>query len=337
MNYLQYLEKTRPLLGNYCKGCQVCNGRACSNMIPGPGAKGKGTVAVENFEAWSKIKLVIDTINENFEPDSNFEIFGKKFNMPIFAGPVGAVNMHYGNSLSDLTYNKKIVTELSRLGIAAFTGDGLDENIMIGACDTIKENMGIGIPTIKPWNMDIIKAKATLVKNSGAFACAMDIDAAGLPFLKNMNPPAGSKSISELQEIIEYIKIPFIVKGVLSVAGAQKALEAGASAIVISNHGGRVLDDTVTTASVLEEIADFVDSRMKIFVDGGIRSGNDVFKAIALGADAVIIARPFVISNYGDFNKFYIDKLHSELIDTMKMCGAKDLKSIRKNMIRKPV
>ena len=72
----------------------------------------------------------------------------------------------------------------------------------------------------------------------------------------------------------------------MTVNGAKKALEAGASGIVVSNHGGRVLDQCPATAEVLPAIADAVGDKMTILVDGGIRTGMDVFKALALGADA---------------------------------------------------
>lgn len=150
-----------------------------------------------------------------------------------------------------------------------------------------------------------------LVHESGAFAVAMDIDAAGLPFLKNMELPAGSKTVEELREIIEMAGTPFIVKGIMTVKGALKAKEAGAAAIIVSNHGGRVLDQCPATAEVLEEIATAVNGSMKILVDGGIRSGADVFKALALGADGVVIARPFVTAVYGGAQegvRSYIEK-----------------------------
>ena len=165
---------------------------------------------------------------------------------------------------------------------------------------------------------------------------AMDVDAAGLPFLKNMTPPAGSKSVAELAEIIKLAGVPFVAKGIMTVKGALKAKEAGASAIVVSNHGGRVLDQCAATAEVLEEIADAVKGSMKIFVDGGIRSGTDIFKALALGADAVLICRPFVTAVYGGAEegvKLYIEKLGAELKDTMQMCGAHSLKEITKDMV----
>ena len=101
----------------------------------------------------------------------------------------------------------------------------------------------------------------------------------------------------------------------MTVKGALKAKEAGAAAIVVSNHGGRVLDQCPATAEVLEEIAEAVGGSMKILVDGGIRSGTDVFKALALGADAVIIARPFVTAVYGGGREgveSYINKIGAE-------------------------
>ena len=209
---------------------------------------------------------------------------------------------------------------------------------MKSATKAIKNVEGLGIPTVKPWNIDTIKEKLSLVKHSGAIAVAMDIDAAGLPFLKNMNPPAGAKSVAELKEIIEIADLPFIIKGIMTVKGALKAKEAGATAIVVSNHGGRVLDQCPATAEVLADIVDAVGDSMKIFVDGGIRSGVDIFKALALGADGVLICRSFVTALYGGEEegiKLYINKLASELEDTMAMCGAYSISEISRDMIRK--
>ena len=158
----------------------------------------------------------------------------------------------------------------------------------------------MGVPTVKPWNQETIAGKMEMVKASDSFAVAMDIDAAGLPFLKGMNPPAGSKTVQQLSEIAKMAGKPFIIKGVMTVRGALKAREAGAAAIVVSNHGGRVLDQCPATAEVLPDIVDALKgSGVKVLVDGGIRSGVDVFKALALGADAVIIARPFATAVYG--------------------------------------
>lgn len=337
MNYAECLELARGKMGNYCKACPECNGRACKNQMPGPGAKGIGDTAIRNYDKWKEIRVQMDTLVEKRPIDTSLSLFGKNFQYPFFAGPVGAVNMHYGDSLNDVSYNDILVSSCAEFGIAAFTGDGMDSNVMMAATEAIKKAGGLGIPTVKPWNVEMVREKMALVKDAGAFAAAMDIDAAGLPFLKNFNPPAGSKSVEELREIVEAAGVPFIVKGIMTVKGALKAKEAGAAAIVVSNHGGRVLDQCPATAEVLEEIATAVDGSMKIFVDGGIRSGTDVFKALALGADAVIIARPFVTAVYGGGREgveVYIQKIGSELADTMAMCGVSSLSEITRDCVR---
>lgn len=337
MNYAECLELARGKMGNYCKVCPECNGRACKNQMPGPGAKGIGDTAIRNYDKWKEIRVQMDTLVEKRPIDTSLSLFGKNFQYPFFAGPVGAVNMHYGDSLNDVSYNDILVSSCAEFGIAAFTGDGMDSNVMVAATEAIKKAGGLGIPTVKPWNVEMVREKMALVKDAGAFAAAMDIDAAGLPFLKNFNPPAGSKSVEELREIVKAAGVPFIVKGIMTVKGALKAKEAGAAAIVVSNHGGRVLDQCPATAEVLEEIAKAVDGSMKIFVDGGIRSGTDVFKALALGADAVIIARPFVTAVYGGGREgveAYIQKIGSELADTMAMCGVSSLAEITRDCVR---
>lgn len=321
---------------SYCKMCPECNGRACKNQIPGPGAKGVGDTAMRNYDKWKEIRVNMDTLTEKKDVDISFELFGRTFSAPIFAGPVGAVNMHYGDRYNDLQYNNILVPACKAKGIAAFTGDGMDPEVMKAAGVAIKAAGGYGVPTVKPWNAETVAEKMEIVKASGAFAVAMDIDAAGLPFLKNFNPPAGSKSVEELREIIKAAGMPFIVKGIMTPKAARKAAEAGADAIVVSNHGGRVLDQCPATAEVLEAIAKEVSGELKILVDGGIRSGVDVFKALALGADGVLMARPFVNAVYAKEEAGVaelVDRISGELADTMAMCGAYSLKEINREMI----
>jgi isopentenyl diphosphate isomerase/L-lactate dehydrogenase-like FMN-dependent dehydrogenase len=154
-----------------------------------------------------------------------------------------------------------------------------------------------------------------------------------------MSKGGGAKTVEEIRELKAYCGVPFIIKGVMTVKGALKALDAGADAVIVSNHGGRVLSDTPATAEVLGEIADAVQGRMKVLVDGGIRSGLDVFKALALGADACLICRPVLISFYGggkDGVSCYFSKIRAELEDTMLMCGAHSIAEISRDMIRLP-
>ncbi len=339
MTFREVTEAARPKLGPYCKGCYECNGKACRNQIPGPGAKGIGDTAIRNYDAWRQVRVNMDCLVGGSGADTTLELFGRSYKYPFFAGPVGAVQMHYGTDYTDMQYNDILVRACADSGIAAFTGDGMNPDQTIAAAKAIKAAGGIGFPVIKPWNKETIDQKMTLVKEAGATAVGMDIDAAGLPFLKNFNPPAGAKSVQEMKEIIADAGLPFIIKGVMTVEGARKAIEAGAAAIVVSNHGGRVLDGCPATCEVLPEIAEYVhaNSGMKVLVDGGIRSGLDVFRALALGADAVIICRPFVTAVYGGAEegvKTYIEEIGAQLADTMQMCGARKLSDINTGMVR---
>lgn len=336
MTQKEVLEQARTCLGNYCKGCQVCNGRACRNQIPGPGAKGVGDTAIRNYDKWKEIRVQMDTLCENQPVDTTFRLFGREFAYPFFAGPVGAVNLHYGEKYTDAAYNDILVSACAEAGIAAFTGDGTNPEVMEAATEAIRRSGGVGVPTVKPWSGAVVREKMELVRGCGAFAAAMDIDAAGLPFLKNMTPPAGSKTTAELAEIIRSAGVPFIVKGIMTVKGALKARDAGAAAIVVSNHGGRVLDQCPATAEVLPEIAEAVGDSMTVLVDGGIRCGTDIFKALALGADGVLICRPFVTAVYGGEKEGVaelVGRLGAELKDTMAMCGAHSLGEITREMV----
>ena len=337
MTYQEILAAARTCSGPYCKACPVCNGMACKNTVPGPGAKGIGTGFIRNYQKWQELCVNMDTICENKPVDTSFELFGRRFALPVFAAPVGAMTLHYGDKYDDLTYNDLLVSACAQAGIAAFTGDGTNPAVVEAAAVALKNNQGLGVPTVKPWDLDTIRHKMDLVKAADPFAIAMDIDAAGLPFLKGLNPPAGSKTVEELKEIAAMAGKPFILKGIMTVRGAEKALEAGAAGIVVSNHGGRVLDQCPATAEVLPEIANAVGGQMTILVDGGIRTGMDVFKALALGADGVLIGRPFVTMVYGggaEGVQVYVDKLQAELADTMAMCGAHALSEISRDMVR---
>ena len=339
MDYNEVLQAARTCMGPYCKACPVCNGMACRNTVPGPGSKGLGVTFQRNYQKWQEICVQMDTICENRPADTSFDFFGVKLRLPVLAAPVGAMKMHYGDKYDDATYNDLLVSSCRKAGILACTGDGIDAGVMDGALRAIGHIGGCGVPTVKPWDRDTVFQKLEAVRKADPVAIAMDIDGAGLPFLQHRTPPAGSKTVAELREIIEFAQKPVILKGIMTVIGARKAMEAGAAGIVVSNHGGRVLDQCPATAEVLPAIADAVGGRIKVFVDGGLRTGLDVFKALALGADGVLIGRPFVTMVYGggaDGVQVYVDKLQSELQDAMQMCGVHSLDEIGRDQIFRP-
>ncbi|CAN7112512.1 unnamed protein product [Brassica rapa subsp. narinosa] len=132
-------------------------------------------------------------------------------------------------------------------------------------------------------------------------------------------------------------KLPIMVKGILTREDALRAIEAGVDGIVVSNHGARQLDYSPATITVLEEIVHVVGGRVPVLLDGGVRRGTDVFKALALGAQAVLIGRPVV---YGlaakgeDGVRKVIDMLKNELELTMALSGCPTIDDITRNNVR---
>ena len=126
MNYMELMEKSREVMGTkLCKSCPICDGKACRNTIPGPGAKGIGDVAMRNYDAWKNIRVNMDTITDNEPVSTELELFGHTFKYPIFAGPVGAVGMHYSDAYDDNSYNDILVRGCMDAGISVkiVTGD----------------------------------------------------------------------------------------------------------------------------------------------------------------------------------------------------------------------
>ena len=124
MEYQEILQNARTCMGPYCKACPVCNGQACKNTIPGPGAKGSGTGFARNYQKWQELRVNLDTIGENRRADTSFDFFGHRLALPVMAAPVGAMQLHYGDKYDDLTYNRLLLAACAKAGIVAFTGDG---------------------------------------------------------------------------------------------------------------------------------------------------------------------------------------------------------------------
>ncbi len=339
MTYQDLAAAARGNIGPHCKACPVCDGRGCRNTIPGPGAKGSGTVAIRNKQAWDEVLVNMDTLHEYFEASTVTRVLGRDLALPVMIGPVGDVQRHYGEKYDTESYNECILRAASEAGTLAWTGDGLNPDIMTKSCEVIAGLGGAGVVTVKPWDANTLEHKLGQALAAKPAAVAMDIDAAGLPFLKGQNPPAGAKSEAQVADIASACHaagIPFVLKGVMTVRAAEAAVRAGASAIVVSNHGGRVLDGVPATATVLPGIAAAVGNDIEILVDGGIRTGLDVFRALALGADACLLCRPFVVAAFGVGEqgvRDYLAQLVRELADTMEMCGAPTAEAITRDML----
>jgi len=322
----------RKLMMPQCRMCPECDGVACRGEVPGMGGKGTGTGFISNIVELKKITLNLRTIHDVKEPDLTIELFGQHLTMPVMPAPVTGVNFNMGNKVTEEDYIRAVIRGSKNAGIIPMVGDSAFKSFIEDNLKVLKEESVLGIPFIKPWNNEELLSRIDLAMNTDPVAVGIDIDAAGLDTLKMHGQRVDPKSLEELKEVKRHLLVPFIIKGIMTVEEAELAILAGADAIVVSNHGGRILDHTPATAVVLKEIALAVSGRCKIFVDGGVRSGVDVFKLLALGADAVLIGRPFAQYAIGGGEEavtLYAQKIYNELRGAMLLTGCKDLASIK--------
>ena len=333
MNELKQLAKDKV---TKCRVCPVCNGLACRGEVPGVGGKGTGNSFIRNVEQLKKIKINMDVTCGSIQPDTSSELFGKKVSLPVYAAPIAGIINNFGAEISDTEYTCDVLDGCIAANTIGFTGDGKFIDMFTGPLNMINQRNGQGICTMKPWVKEGIDLRMEYVNQSNVLALATDIDSAGLPILRNSDIPVETKSVEALREIKKVSSVPLIVKGIMTTESALRAKEAGADAIVVSNHGGRVLDETLSTIEVLEGIAEAVGDSMTVLVDGGFRSGHDVFKALALGADGVLIGRPVSLAAIADGAQGvadYFENIRKELADVMLMSGCATISDITRDKI----
>lgn len=331
MNYKDMLKEARENLNGSCRVCKACNGVVCAGEVPGMGGKETGSAFIQNFKSLQDVKINMRVIHNVSKPDTSVELFGKKMKAPIFAAPITGTTLNMGGKISEREYITPVVEGCIETGIFPMVGDTAVDSFLMDNLDVLKENDGQGIVFIKPWeNHDIIK-KIKLAEEAGAFAVGVDVDACGLVTLSMHGKTVVPKDVEALKELKAATKLPFIVKGIMTAEDAMLAVQAGVDAIVVSNHGGRVLDCTPGAADVLPAIAEVVKGKVTILVDGGVRSGVDVLKLIGLGADGVLIGRPFVTASFGGGKEgveMYINKVIGEFEATMRLTGCQSVSDI---------
>lgn len=144
-------------------------------------------------------------------------------------------------------------------------------------------------------------------------------------------------------EAVEWLRglspLPLVIKGIMTAEDAHRAIESGAAGIVVSNHGGRQLDGTLPTSEALAEVADVIGGRAELYVDGGIRRGSDILKALALGARAVLVGRPYLwaLSVAGQQGvEHMLSVLRDELDLDMALAGYPTVAGIDRTLVAPP-
>lgn len=336
MDVRETRARAREKLKGACRVCPRCDGRACAGEVPGIGGLLTGTSFINNIEALAMYNINMRTIHQVTEPDTSVKLFGKTFKSPIFVAPITGATYNLGGALNEAEMVTALVEGAKKAGCFSFTGDGAEEDIFSSGLEAIKAAGGWGIPIVKPRSMQEVEARLLMARESGAFAVGMDIDGAGLVTMAYKGHPVGPKNFYQLREIVGMTDLPFVIKGVMTAMEAEMAVEIGAAAIVVSNHGGRVLDCTPGVAEVLPEIVERVKGEIVVFADGGVRTGVDVLKMLALGADAVLIGRPAIWGAFGggaEGVSVILESMASQLRHAMLMTGCANIKTIDSSVI----
>ncbi len=260
-------------------------------------------------------------------PSTEITLYGRKFSTPIMTAALSHLHSICDHAMVEIARGAK------EAGSLHWVGMGEDQEL--------EEILATGAPTvkiIKPHaDNDEVFRKMEHAISHGAFAVGMDIDHSfsGEGDYDNVfGLPMHAKSLDEMKEFIQASSVPFIVKGVLSVQDAEKCVQAGAQGIVLSHHHG-MMDYSVPPLMVLPEILHAVGDQIPVFVDCGLISGMDVYKALALGATAVCVGRdlmkPLKDGAVAVTNR--IQEMNRQLISTMARTGVASLKDMDATVI----
>ncbi|QGY41841.1 alpha-hydroxy-acid oxidizing protein [Pseudodesulfovibrio cashew] len=332
-------DNARQKMKKFCRVCKVCDGRVCAGEIPGMGGLGTGASFKNNVSALASLHLNMRLVHDITEPKTAITLLGYELALPVLAAPIGGVAVNMDLGVSEEDYNLSVVGGCLDAGIVGCTGDGVPPVIHEAGLAALTLHHGCGIPFIKPWEGAELDEKLEKARDTGCKAIGMDIDAAGLLTLRRRGRPVAPRTSQQLADIIGKVHawgIAFILKGLMSPRDASLAVEAGADAVVVSNHGGRALDHTPGTATVLPEVVAAVGGRIPVLADGGVRDGGDILKMLALGADCVLIGRPVSVAAVGGGREGvarYFETLGDQLRQAMVMTGTPDVRDVSPSII----
>lgn len=325
------------------------------------GGAGEEITVAENTTAWSSIRLRPHVLRDVSSVSTATVVLGTELPSPVLVPPMGYQRLAHDQGEVAMAEGVTLAGGLLCLSTMATMS---------------MEDVAIAQPGLNRWFQIYVFADRGLTKelverarDSGYTALVFTVDAPVLarrkrdvrnqfdlpPGMEMANlqttMPAGSGSALEayadavwdpsltppdIAWLAEVSGLPVVVKGVLRGDDATTAIQAGAAGLIVSNHGGRQLDTVIPTAVALPEVVAAVDGQVPVLVDGGIRSGTDVVKALALGAGAVLVGRPLLwaLAAEGPTGVFgLLEQLREEIARTMALCGATGISDLNRELL----
>lgn len=333
MNMREIREAARQPMKKYCRLCPVCDGKACAGQVPGMGGALTGSSFTANFEALRDTRIHLRVVHGATDPSTRLSLFGKELATPILAAPMTGAEYNCGEGLTEGQFVQAILEGAEAAGSLGWIGDAANMALFeagIAAAQAFGQGV---VAIIKPRKeLDEITLRFQRAEAAGAIALGLDLDGAGLVTMRLQGQPVEPKTVEKLRAIRRMSKLPFVVKGIMTPDEALLCHEAGVDCIVVSNHGGRVLDGCPGVADVLPEIAYALEGKkMTILADGCVRSGVDALKLMALGAEGVLVGRALCWGAYADGASGVATVLRTyteQLYQAMIMTGCAELREI---------
>ncbi|HLI59878.1 MAG TPA: alpha-hydroxy acid oxidase [Solirubrobacteraceae bacterium] len=310
------------------------------------------TTLADNEAAWSRLALAPRMLTGVTDPDPAVTLLGRRRPHPLLIAPTGFAGLVRPDA------------DVAIARAAAATGTII---CLSTFATTPPAELAVQVPEAPRWfqlyvfrDRGATRALIAAAEAHGYGALVLTVDRPVLgvrererrigvradPELGTIGSPVpvdtstrvdGSLTWADLERFAADTELPVLVKGVLTAHDARLAAERGAAGVIVSNHGGRQLDTTLSGADALPEVVDAVGSELDVLVDGGIRRGTDVVKALALGARAVLVGRPLLwgIAVGGqDGARLVLDLLLDELRIALALTGAASVDELDASVVR---
>jgi len=299
-----------------------------------------------NVAAWGSWFLLPGVLSDTTALTTQTTILGARAGSPVMIAPMAAQRLAHPDG------------ELATARAAAAGGHIL----VLSMNSTERIEDVVATPGSRTWfqlyataDRGHVRATAERVAAVGAEALVLTVDAVvDLPRHRRPHGPIGLPSTltfpmndgvvfdagitwRTIEHLVEDSPIPLVLKGVMRPGDARRAADLGVAGVVVSNHGGRQLDGTLPTAEALADVAAAAGDRLEVYVDGGIRRGADVLRALALGARAVLVGRPVVwgLAAAGEAGVARVlDLLNGGLLDDARQSGVTDLAEVPRELVR---
>ncbi|HMK95825.1 MAG TPA: alpha-hydroxy-acid oxidizing protein [Candidatus Limnocylindrales bacterium] len=337
-----YRDIARKQLARTCAVNKVCDGdpdRLCQsikyNRPVGFGGAGQGKTWSANFQALSRYKLKMRVIKEHFEPKFETVFLGNKIALPVLATSISGTLMSMNNALSEEEFQRGLVEGAKKAGTIGLSGNTVDAPDHPGI-DIIGGIGGWGIPVFKPQSQERLLTLFNRCEQANVLAIGVDLDGYGSTNWALRGKPLYRKSEHDLKELVDATEKPVIYKGIMNIEDAGKVVDSGAKALDVSNHGGRVMDCGRGVAEVLPEIVDTFKGKITIMADGAVRTGFDVLKLLAIGADVALIGRPLAwmsLAGGAEAVAMYLNQVRNDLRMAMVMTCCDSLEEVSRDIL----